>query len=339
MSEVTSVNGKTGAVVLTATDVEAVPTSAEGQPNGVATLNAGGVLSEGQLPSTTVNSSNAPSDNAPTSNSGLWSGGGVGSFMSSPVWGAAHTYRDTNKDGIFYIENFADESGKTSEPTTYTNVFGVRGTKSGPGSLNAYWASFIHKGAGEVGLFIGDASNEAGVAGGNLWGSDFVLTDHVGAQMYGGRVLLEPKAARGEKVGIGWIVSNGSETVELDQALRILGKWKNPIIVYSDQGATQLLNLEKSGNLKIAGSITPVASGGVDVGTTANKWRNCVLASTLYVSASGSPSVGGLSGGIYIGNAGAVPTGNPEKGGVLFSKEGALYWRGASGTETKVANA
>jgi hypothetical protein len=57
MSEVTSVNGKTGAVVLAATDVEAVPTSAEGQPNGIATLNASGVLPEAQLPSSVEDSS------------------------------------------------------------------------------------------------------------------------------------------------------------------------------------------------------------------------------------------------------------------------------------------
>jgi hypothetical protein len=51
MSEVTSVNGHTGAVVLKAADVEAVPTSVEGQPGGVATLDGSGVLSEAQVPS------------------------------------------------------------------------------------------------------------------------------------------------------------------------------------------------------------------------------------------------------------------------------------------------
>jgi hypothetical protein len=51
MSEVTSVNGKTGAVVLKATDVEAIPESEAGEPSGVATLNSGGELLEAQLPS------------------------------------------------------------------------------------------------------------------------------------------------------------------------------------------------------------------------------------------------------------------------------------------------
>jgi hypothetical protein len=57
MSEVTSVNGMTGAVVLTAADVEAVPTSAEGQPSGVATLDGSGVLKEAQLSGSVVSGS------------------------------------------------------------------------------------------------------------------------------------------------------------------------------------------------------------------------------------------------------------------------------------------
>ena len=50
MTEENSVNGKTGAVVLAAADVEAVPESQAGQPNGVATLDSGGQLPEAQLP-------------------------------------------------------------------------------------------------------------------------------------------------------------------------------------------------------------------------------------------------------------------------------------------------
>ncbi len=56
MTEVISVNGKTGAVVLAAADVEAVPASAAGAPNGVATLNSSGELPEAQLPSSVVGS-------------------------------------------------------------------------------------------------------------------------------------------------------------------------------------------------------------------------------------------------------------------------------------------
>ncbi len=66
MNEVTSVNGMTGAVVLTAAEVEAVPTTAEGQPGGVATLDGSGVLPGAQLPSSVVSSSAVPSGVAST---------------------------------------------------------------------------------------------------------------------------------------------------------------------------------------------------------------------------------------------------------------------------------
>jgi hypothetical protein len=59
MSEVTSVNSKTGAVVLKAADVEGVPTSEIGQPSGVASLDGSGKLPEAQLTSSVVSSSAA----------------------------------------------------------------------------------------------------------------------------------------------------------------------------------------------------------------------------------------------------------------------------------------
>lgn len=57
MSEVTSVNGQTGAVVLTATNVEAIPNSKAGKPEGVATLNGSGELPTSQLPPSVITGS------------------------------------------------------------------------------------------------------------------------------------------------------------------------------------------------------------------------------------------------------------------------------------------
>ena len=48
---VTSVNGKTGAVTLTATDVSAIPSSTKGVANGVAELDSTGKVPSSQLPS------------------------------------------------------------------------------------------------------------------------------------------------------------------------------------------------------------------------------------------------------------------------------------------------
>ena len=47
---VSSVNGKTGAVVLTASDVNAIPTTQKGEANGVATLGSDGKLTPSQAP-------------------------------------------------------------------------------------------------------------------------------------------------------------------------------------------------------------------------------------------------------------------------------------------------
>jgi hypothetical protein len=48
-------------------------------------------------------------------------------------------------------------------------------------------------------------------------------------------------------------------------------------------------------------------------------------------------SVGGGVGVIGLANAATVPTGSPTGGGVLFARNGALFWRGSSGTETQIA--
>ncbi len=66
MSEVTSVNGKTGAVVLKAAEVEAVAISEVGQPSGVASLNSSGKLPETQLPSSVEIGSPPPTGVAAT---------------------------------------------------------------------------------------------------------------------------------------------------------------------------------------------------------------------------------------------------------------------------------
>jgi hypothetical protein len=64
MSEVTSVNTKTGAVVLKAADVEAIPASEAGQPGGVATLNGSGELPEAQLPGSVASKSEVSTEEA-----------------------------------------------------------------------------------------------------------------------------------------------------------------------------------------------------------------------------------------------------------------------------------
>ncbi|HEY2767369.1 MAG TPA: hypothetical protein VGI76_03885 [Solirubrobacteraceae bacterium] len=95
MTEVTSVNGKIGAVVLKATDVEAVPGSSVGEPNGVASLNASGKLPETELPSAVVSGS-------PT--------GGVTAWKAKTQYQLNQLVQES---GIIYICKEAHESGTT----------------------------------------------------------------------------------------------------------------------------------------------------------------------------------------------------------------------------------
>jgi len=77
-----------------------------------------------------------------------------------------------------------------------------------------------------------------------------------------------------------------------------------------------------SGILNTSGQTTIIISGSRNVGL-----------------ASSSISVGGGSGVVFIGNATTVPTSNPTGGGILYVENGALKYRGSSGTVTIIANA
>jgi hypothetical protein len=101
------------------------------------------------------------------------------------------------------------------------------------------------------------------------------------------------------------------------------------------------------GNNSISGLFGPAASG-IYAGTESNH--------LFYVISNNLPrtrwepngniglnqnqaSYGNGVGVIAIGNATTPPTGNPFGGGILFSENGALKWRGSSGTVTVVAPA
>ena len=62
-----------------------------------------------------------------------------------------------------------------------------------------------------------------------------------------------------------------------------------------------------------------------------------ILMKNLAIGAGASPSFGGGYGGIFIANAGTVPSSNPTGGGILYCQAGALKYRGSSGTVTTIA--
>lgn len=77
--------------------------------------------------------------------------------------------------------------------------------------------------------------------------------------------------------------------------------------------------------------------------TISNPWAVYVAGGNSYFSANvgfNTASFGASSNGVIgIGNAAAIPTGNPTNGGVLYVEAGALKYRGSSGTVTTIANA
>jgi parallel beta-helix repeat protein len=125
---VTSVNGKMGVVVLTASNVEAVPTSEVGKPKGVAELNSEGRLVEGELPSSVVGSSadptaagQIPSAVGTTSNAVAWIGAGLTGTLVATDHGVTTALSDIASALHTLLETAASEGKKVYLPAgTYT---------------------------------------------------------------------------------------------------------------------------------------------------------------------------------------------------------------------------
>lgn len=175
-----------------------------------------------------------------------------GIYVSEPAWGAARAFAYSNKDGIFYVDNFLDASGDDS-PRSYTKMFGGSMTKTGRGNVDAFWASVTHQGVEEAGLFIGDVS---GSAGGNLWGAHFELTANtVEAQMYGLQAELVNNVAHAAKQKWGVNVrSSGSQdgTIGLlvDSKPAGAAGWTNYIVARNLAG-TDVFKVTKEGCLTL----------------------------------------------------------------------------------------
>jgi hypothetical protein len=89
-------------------------------------------------------------------------------------------------------------------------------------------------------------------------------------------------------------------------------------------------------SLAIAGSSYAINAGNVTTGTMSQA-RIANLASDLALKAdAASPSLSGVA---YVANTSSPPTSNPTGGGFLYSFNGALVWRGSSGTVSTIAPA
>ncbi|MEV1013784.1 hypothetical protein AB0I89_23825 [Micromonospora sp. NPDC049801] len=173
-----------------------------------------------------------------------------------PQWEPGRPYRYGYWDSVYAVDGWDDASGASTPSILYSKMFGGTATKTGDGNIDAHWASIVHRGPGEAGLFIGDVTAPSGAAGGNLWGGHFRLQADVAASLQGLHVDLVPNAAPTGKQTIGVTISNASGANQLQQAVRITGKWENPVIVYSDAaGLVPIWWIDNAGGTHLAGMI------------------------------------------------------------------------------------
>jgi hypothetical protein len=100
-----------------------------------------------------------------------------------------------------------------------------------------------------------------------------------------------------------------------------LQEWQN-------SGGTVLARVNSAGNIQ-----TPGISGQDTLtAITISNGRGITVGSASAIQ-------GGGAGVIGIANATTVPTSNPTGGGILYVENGALKYRGSSGTVTTIANA
>lgn len=254
--------------------------------------------------------------------------------VTSVTWDDDRVYGYGNKDGLFFVSQFIDNSGYPTVNgvfASYTKVFGARPVKNGDGNLDVFWATVTHNGPDEAGLFIGDVT---GTAGGNLWGGHFRLTSTTtAANMRGLDIELIPNVDSTGKQLIGLKISNDG-TYPASQGIRILGDFDRPIIIYDDSGGTTInFDLASDGLMRNRGHIHPMTSGDYDLGEVGYRWRNVYVNNLLVNGADGAAGAGNIA----IKETALAPTSTPLNSGIIYVLNGALWYRGSAGTVTRLA--
>jgi len=148
-----------------------------------------------------------------------------------------------------------------------------------------------------------------------------VETRYGGFSVYGTATGTVPIIVRGAS----------GQTNDMQQWLTWDGTTATSVASISSTGAGTFSSITTSGNLSLTG-------GNIGNGTTVN-----IVLSTgsnrSVTLASGTPSLGGGTNVVFIGNAGTAPTSNPTGGGILYVDTGALKYRGTSGAAATIVNA
>jgi hypothetical protein len=195
---------------------------------------------------------------------------GTGAYVDGVVWPEDREYRSGNKDGVYFIAAFEDNSGSDS-PITYSKLFGGYGSKIGPGNHDSFWTSIQHYGDGEAGLFIGDVTAHADGEAGNIWGGHFRLTANVAANMRGLHIELIPNVDVSSKGTIGLEVTC-EDAFQANNGVRVAGNFDRPIIVYNDRAGTVInFDVDGDGAVRARGNVTPLTTGKT-LGASSSRW-------------------------------------------------------------------
>lgn len=262
----TTINGHSGATVtLTSADVGAIPTTAEGVANGVATLDASALVPIAQLPLAGLASNFVDLSTNQTVN-------GVKTFGSIPVGPAADPTTANQLARKAYVDTFLPLAGGTLSGSLATN--GVTGTTSVMST--SVQTPVLQGGTGSGGTLTLKSTTNAtkgkillGNAGTSVYDE---VNDRIGVGTASPAVKIHGQQAS----------TPTNVTLRLDVAADTNARWTsdaNGLFQWGTGSATQDTNLYRAGvgSLKTDGTLT-AATFGPGVGATA--WVN--VKSALY---------------------------------------------------------
>lgn len=250
----------------------------------------------------------------------------VQTIVETDTFGEAWTKQNENNTNVYYDGGEAGGADRTLGNTD-AFAFGIktddveRLSVGSDGSVGFNTESFGTAAAGVLGIANGTAPTTAPADQVQLWAGDYAAGD---SRLY----------VMGE-AGTGKVVIGGSGEISIYKGT--VERW----LIYGDgitsratggallqyPGATSTIpnhtfnGDSNTGIGRAAADQLSLIAGGVEGQRIANN----------YLSAVGNVT--------FIPDLTTAPSTNPTGGGVFFSKAGALYWRGSSGTETKIADA
>lgn len=332
---VTSVNGETGAVTLSASDVGAAATSHSHAQSDVTNL-------------TTDLAAKAAASITITAGTGLSGGGDLSTnrtidLENTAVTAGSYTAADITIDAQGRITAAANGSSSSPGGSSGQVQFNDAGAFGGAAAV-VYASTGTHvaitsQSAAYVPLCLRGAASQSGDL--IKWQSS-AAADLLAVNASGQIVSQYPSGSalvlRYANTAVGGIYFDGSNygvglsggtSVDSWQSSSSFRMRQNNLLGWTGSTSTAIAGLD-TGLSRNATGVIEVNSG------TAGTFRDLIVRN---LGLNGAISAGGGVGIAFIANATTVPTTNPTGGGVLYCEAGALKYRGSSGTVTTLGAA